>query len=281
MSPTSDAAVARALRLPLAENARVHAVHVAGPRTHPDDDDLLLERLRGHAARAQRPTPIAVSAHVARGEPAVEVELHARLTEAEVVVMGRPGDRASGDSTVATLLSFTDRPVLLVANTPDPLPYERALVAVDLRLVSADLLVLAARIVPPETSEVTVLHAFDVPLEGLAGFFGNELSAWGRRFRAEAESRLGEVMSSLPWSGVPWRSDVVHGDPVPAIATLAAERGAGLVVVGTHRQKAMFPNRVALRVLSGTTCDVLILPAPGQERAFPPRLSREHPSVQP
>jgi nucleotide-binding universal stress UspA family protein len=284
LSSASDAALARAFSLPLSDDACVRVVHVAAPDASPTEEDALWRDLR---AQVERVRPRGATAHataiVTRGETAVEVDLLARFTEAELLVVPRTAWGAP-DQGVATLLALTNHPLLVVSGTPVAAPYDRALVAVDFELVSADLLVLAARVVAQDASEVTVLHAFEVPMEGLSGLFSNELNAWGRRFQLEAQTRLQEVMSAVPWSGVPWRCELAPGDAAAAIASAAAERRAALVVVGTHQRRGiarLLSGSVCHRVLEETTCDVLVLPAPGHERAFPPRTEREHHRAQP
>jgi nucleotide-binding universal stress UspA family protein len=211
--------------------------------------------------------------------PATEIDLLGRFTEADLIVVGRRGlGRAARlGSTVRALLDIVDRPVLVVGEGAKSNGYARAVVALDLRLVSADLLVLASRLVDERTT-VEVLHAFESSFEGTRGLRGRELNRWGERFERSAQARLDEIMNALPESDISWRSETVLGDPAPAVTTAAKQRQADLVVVGTQRRRGLarlVSGSVALQVLEGVNCDCLVLSTPGQERAFPPRPSAE------
>jgi nucleotide-binding universal stress UspA family protein len=147
-------------------------------------------------------------------------------------------------------------------------------VAIDLQLVSADLLVLASRLVDEVSTEVAVLHAFEASFEGTRGLRGRELNRWGERFRERAQARLAEILEALPENPIAWRSQVVLGDAAASISAEASRRQADLVIVGTQRRRGLarvLSASVAMQVLQTVGCDCLVLPTPGQERAFPPR----------
>jgi len=279
-SADAEAALARALRLRLTPDAQVHVQHVLeAPQVGPEElqeAHAELDQAIAHA-RGDATSPRATPA-LGEGSPVTEINLLARLTEAELVVVGRRG-RSSADerlgATVRGLLTEVDRPVLIVSCRDGPVrEYERPLVAIDAQLVSANLLVLTSRVVRKDCPEVAVVHAFEASFEGTRGLAGVELNAWGERFQRQAQARLDEVMASLPENQMRWKPLVLHGDAAPAIAAEAAGRDADLVVLGTHQRTGLarlFLGSVATDVLQAVRCDVLVLPTPAQERAFPSR----------
>lgn len=281
-SPQAEAALRRAFRLRLASDACVHVLHVIDrPGTSPPEEQSVhltmqstLERVRGER------DPRLVIPSLARGVPATEIDLLGRFTEAELIVVARRGfgGEPGLGSTTRELLETVDRPVLIVGQDAASETYSRALVALDLRLVSADLLVFASRLVDEAGTEVAVLHAFEASFEGTRGFGGQALNRWGERFQRHAQARLAEIVGALPENRIAWHSEVVLGDAAPAIAREASKRRADLVILGTQRRRGLarlLTGSVAMQVLESVDCDCLVLPTPGQERAFPPRPSLE------
>lgn len=278
MSPSAEAALARAFHLRLTPDATVHVVHVAeGPLT-PDAEqgrNIALHRLVKHA-RGNASQVNAIPA-LLRGDPATEIDLHARLVDAELIVVGRGGPANGGGvgPTTTAVLGAVDRPVLVVGAASSDGAYRAPLVAVELDLVSADLLVLTSRVVRRDVPEVRLLHAFAASFEGKKGLTGTELNRWGEKFQKDAQGRLDEIVAALPESSIAWRTHVAHGDPAAVVRAQAGQLAADLVVLGTHQRTGLtrwLAGSVADEVLRSVSCDVLILPVPNQDRGFPPRL---------
>lgn len=278
MSPSAEAALARAFHLPLTPDATIHLLHVAEGALTPD-----LEQGRQIALHHAVKRSLGTAPHVntvpalLRGDPAIEIDLHARLVDAELLVVGRGGPANGGGvgPTTTAVLAAVDRPVLVVGAIPPEGAYQAPLVAVDLDLVSADLLVLTSRVVRRDLPEVRLLHAFAASFEGRKGLTGTELNRWGEKFQKDAQARLDEIVAALPGSSIAWRTQVAHGDPAAVVRAQARQLAADLIVLGTHQRTGLtrwLAGSVADEVLQSVACDVLILPVPNQERGFPPRL---------
>jgi nucleotide-binding universal stress UspA family protein len=278
LSSSAQAPLERAFRLPLTPDAVVHVLHVVEVPPTPATE---LERhvaLHETAKRSRRDDAhVNTIPTVLRGDPATEIDLHARLTDAELIIVGR-GGAESGEAvglTTTAVLSAVDRPVLVVGTEPSGESYRAPLVAVELDMVSADLLVLTSRVVPKDLPEVRLVHVFAASFEGTRGLMGNSLNRWGERFRTQAQARLDELVTALPESTIAWHTHVAHGDPAIVVPKQARDLAADLVVLGTHRRTGVARwvlGSVASEILRRVSCDALIVPAPDQERAFPPRL---------
>jgi universal stress protein A len=85
-----------------------------------------------------------------------------------------------------------------------------------------------------------------------------DLPALREQIVHDAERRLAEV--AAPLSGVTVTTEVLVGSPARAIAKVAADRGAGLIVMGTHGRGGLahlLLGSVAERVIRTAHCPVL------------------------
>jgi nucleotide-binding universal stress UspA family protein len=80
---------------------------------------------------------------------------------------------------------------------------------------------------------------------------------------------IGEKIAALGVTGPVYHTHVRRGDPARAIAQTAAEVGADLIVVGTHKRprlKTLVLGSTAERVMSNTVCPVMVAgPRPAPE----------------
>jgi nucleotide-binding universal stress UspA family protein len=91
----------------------------------------------------------------------------------------------------------------------------------------------------------------------------------------ELRARLENVAAALP-SGIPHEVFVSVGRPADSIATLAEERGAGLIVMGLFGHQGAFaprPGSIAYRVVCLAHVPVLVVPPRSHSKPASPRSS--------
>jgi nucleotide-binding universal stress UspA family protein len=84
--------------------------------------------------------------------------------------------------------------------------------------------------------------------------------AWDREVRARAEARLEPLLARARAACVEAEALLVPGFPDEAIVETARQRGADLIVVGTHGRRGaarLMLGSVAARVVAGAPCPVL------------------------
>ena len=269
-------ALKRAARLPLAPEARVSILHVL-PRDLPQRLRTAAGAFVGHRleravrlfaaeAYAAGNSQVRVTGDLARGRAFVEVIRHARRKKAELVILGRHGRRAFRDLLIGTtaqrVVRESDVPVLVV-NLEPAAPYRRPLLATDLEPASRDIAKLAAQVIDPQATTVSVIHAYDVPFEGWIslGDHGEGKSHYRRLYREEASKGLKRFVASRGDVGLRMRPRVCYGDPRFVVLEEAKRRRADLVMLGTHGRSGVaraLLGTVAETVVAEATCDVLI-----------------------
>lgn len=269
-------AIARAGRLPLDEGGRVTVAHVLSdriPKKARGDAEKLarrrLERLSkglSKAAAAQGRRDIEFSSELCQGQPYVEIIRRARSLGADVIVIGRHGRRPVRDmligSTAERVIRAGDLPMLVVSRRAHR-PYLRPLLAVDLEDTCRAVIVLASRVVSPEVTSGTMVHAYHVPFEGFMspGALPGDMTDLRKEYRRMAAAGLTKLQASLGGPGLRWQAVIVRGDARTAILAEAARRRTDLVVVGTHGRSGIahaLIGSVAEWVVRAATCDVLV-----------------------
>lgn len=141
------------------------------------------------------------------------------------------------------------------------MPYAHVLVAIDFSEATDRVVRRALRVAAPFGAKVTLLHVVDyLPPIGFADDFSpspavlidkDELIANGRRSLDEIAARLG-LPADLP-------RVALIGSPKQEIVKAAAERGADLIVIGSHGVRGLgrLLGATATGVLNDATCDVL------------------------
>lgn len=273
-SPGAVNAATRAARLPLAHRATLTLLHVAPahlPAHHRAEieRDLMrsleaqAEAVRAAAAAAGA-TGLAVKARFSSGTPHQEIPRLAREAGAELIVVGRHGERPLRDlfigSTAERVIRCGDLPVLVVARRARG-PYRRPVVAVDLDGAARATLAAALPLVGPAPDGV-VCHAASVPFAGyVAGSMSEDEMA---RYRADIERDAGERLSRLVdgCDAAGWRRVIRRGDPRLAVLREVARHRADLLVLGTHARTAIarvLLGSVAEWLIRSATCDVLVV----------------------
>jgi nucleotide-binding universal stress UspA family protein len=219
----------------------------------------------------QSALPSDLKLQVATGKPAPEILRHARDLGCDLIVMGSHG--ATGfrklffGSTTERVLRETTVPVLVTPGTdPGPLGPEdvrkavrRVLVPVDLTAATPHQLAAARATAEELHVPLLLLHVIE-PVRTMASAQARlpKIDA-ERRFRAEEELAAG--VASMP-AGLKVEALVAYGEPAEEIAKIAADREAGLIVMGLHSSPLMGPRMgsVTYRVLCLAHRLVLALP---------------------
>lgn len=223
-----------------------------------------LDELAASLAKRLEVAPPAT--RVLSGKPAQALAAWARESAAELIVVGAHGEHLLFDlfvgSTALKLLRLADRPVLLVKQTP-PFEYERILVATDFSPAARAAADLVAQMFP--SADLYLFHAYEAPFERQMAYAGSDDEAvdhYRRLGEAEARQQMEEFVATL---AAPDRfvRKLRHGYAPALINQYAAEMGADLLVVGSHRQSelaATLLGSVAAHLINETRGDLLLVP---------------------
>lgn len=281
LSAPSLQAVDRAADLATATGARHTVLHALGLDALGPLRNLLGERADSvaHTAVAQqqaaleaaladparRPGPPPVL-RVEEGLASSVVPAQAARADADLVVVGVRGQsvlrRLVLGSTASHLLRRSHSPVLVVKN-PCRQPYRRVLLALDFSPVSALTLRLVRELAPQ--ADLVLLHAFDVPFEGMlqyAGVSQDVIHQYRIEARERAMQQLREMAAAQGLSAGQFTPLVEHGDAVALITGHQARLGCDLIAMGkhgTHVTEELLLGSVTRRVLSEGDADVLVV----------------------
>ena len=214
-------------------------------------------------ARLER-QDVSVRTTLRRGPARVEIIRGARLSGADLIVVGRHGAYHWNEpllgSTAERVIQTGDVPVLVVARSARR-GYRRPLLAVELTDASIPLITLGLSVLDLSVTDATLIHAYhgrvtEKSAPGPAGLRGQRL----QHLDSLAE-RLQALLQSARAHGVEWRTALVHGDASRAILEEAEKRQADVITVGTHGDVGIARALVgsfATSVVSGAHCDVLV-----------------------
>ncbi len=142
--------------------------------------------------------------------------------------------------------------------------FRRILVATDLSEASAPAFEHALRMAQLSGAKLLVAHAYqDRCLPELGFAPPASFEEWDRCSRTRAEHELAPLVARAWGAGVEAELLLLGGFPEDAIVAAAADRGADLVVVGTHGRRGparLFMGSVAARVVASARCPVLTVP---------------------
>lgn len=286
LSPSCDRVLGRIVRLPLADDARVRLLHVVPAslphsekrRAELDADKALADEARHLGEQIQH--PIRVERVVTVGATAKSIAAGATEMQAELIVMGRGGGRMLRDSFLGSTAERVIRqariPVLVVRLAPRA-AYTRPAFALDLDGAVQHVVPLLRRVLRPPRPRVDVIHAFQVPFEGL--IYPSLSSDGAEAHRDELRSKLADqVAASLasaamtaavrPGDEISWKIDIQYGSPRTVVDKAIKKAETDLLVVGTRGSSGaafMFLGTVAGDLLRRARCDVLAVP-PGTAR---------------
>ena len=204
---------------------------------------------------------------IEEGEPAAIIERVAAAEGADLVITGiaREGLFASRPvilgKTVEQLLRRLPMPILIVRNRARS-AYQHIVVTTDFSEPSAHALQVALRFFPFQT--LHLLHASEAPYAGLASDPHRHAESFREVHAAELETFLASIF--LPEEERRRIAALIEpGAPQPLVREYVRERGADLVVLGTHGRGAMLEallGSTAKSILSSLPCDALVVRGP-------------------
>lgn len=222
----------------LAAGRKLHLLYVCPPDTQPDDRERLRTALDAEAASLQARTGHEVTPVLDVGDVASSILAHAYGAEASMIVLGARGhDRGVGS--VAEIVCQRARvPVAVARVTADIVPQRlRAFVGIDFTPASLaalawtrarpNLRVVLAHVWSPDT--VRERLGLPAPVDPLAP-------------DPQIEAALVRDLHSLPGAGgleVALAPIFPGNSAADTLLTLAAARGADLVVLGAHQRKGI------------------------------------------
>lgn len=280
LSLDGDRAVRRAAALPLRPKARLLVIYAVPPGVDRAAEtvirgaaetelDVAKTKLRNWLAARKR-ADVLVAAKVVRGRPAEAIAAQARVIDAELICVGRRGQsrlqRALLGSTAKQVVRVAGRPVLVVSRSPSA-PYREVLLGHDLTPMSNRAARLA-RAVTPLSGQLTAVHAYEDPLQGIPATMAPPPGATRRetveQILQARSAQLEAALEPLVVAGKKWRLTVERGDPRTVLLTQARRRRADLIAMGSAGLRGLgklLIGSVAESVLERAPCDVLIVRA--------------------
>jgi nucleotide-binding universal stress UspA family protein len=105
--------------------------------------------------------------------------------------------------------------------------------------------------------KLVIAYAYEVSA------FGGEVQDLAKALRERGENVTGEAAAAAKGAGVDPETVVISGDRAEALASLAADRGAGMLVIGTRGEpplKGLILGSVAHKLLHLSSAPVLVVP---------------------
>jgi nucleotide-binding universal stress UspA family protein len=208
---------------------------------------------------------------ITSGKPAPEILRVARDRRCDLIVMGSHGStgfrKLFFGSTTERVLRETVVPMLVTpGGDPGPMSFDdvrktirRVLVPVDLTAATSHQAEVARRVADALSLPLLLVHVIE-PVRSLVTAHATLSTVeTERRYRAEAQlEREAEAMGAATKP----EALVAYGEPAEEIAKVAADRDAGLIVMGLHSSPLLGPRMgsVTYRVLCVAHRLVLALP---------------------
>ena len=286
-SDTAAVAVDWAAELARQQEARIELVHAVtvpasmpgfvpvGPQFSEQVEQAALDRL-SQAATALTGQGIKVGTWLGLGSPSQVILERADQIAPELIAVGTRG--LSGlkhvllGSTAERVVQGASCPVFSVH--PQDLGRHRVirsiLVPTDFsddaeRAIHAALRILASLEPSGDTARLTLIHAFNLPIEYTAyGPIPTSIH-FLRDTGLEAERRLQEAVDGLAREGLTVDWVAREGDPAAVVAHEAEARGVDLIAMGTHGRSGLahlFLGSTAERVVQHSPCPVLTVRRP-------------------
>lgn len=237
----------------------------------PDDlQQRLLDEARDevHALAAELCAPHVASAdiHLSAGSVQTEIATHADALDADLLVLGARGASLVRDlmigSTTERVLRKTGRPLLVVRRGARH-GYRRVLIPVDFSPRSLKAIRVTRELAP--RAEITLLHAFEVPFEGLlrhSGVSEEELASLHANARREASAQMAELIAAAGLQDDAVQQVVVHGEPSVHILDQEQLQGCELIVIGKRglgMLEELLLGSVTKHILTQARGDVLVI----------------------
>ncbi|MFO0700760.1 MAG: universal stress protein [Nitrospira sp.] len=194
-------------------------------------------------------------------------EIVAASKTADLLVLGAHGTNFLRDLIIGTttkrLLRISTRPMLVVKGPPLA-EYGRLIVPVDFSGYSSTTVEMAGRI--SSNARITLVHAFRIPFEGrlrIAGASDENIRNYCEAEQQEAMKRIGDLIHDFCDDVQRISYTVELGDASRVILAKEQEFAADLIIMGKRGQsivEELFLGSVTSHVLSGSTCDILVVP---------------------
>jgi nucleotide-binding universal stress UspA family protein len=270
LSPRSERALARALRLARQHGAELRVLHVVDDAlpAHLAEtqrvaaENILKERTQALAGDAA----VSVSTAVVTGKPFAEILREAITWAAELIVLGAHRGGAEGmfrGTTAERVIREGHHPVLIVRRDADA-DYRRAVVGVDFSLHSLWAARTAFRMAPE--AEFHLVHSYIAPTSAfMAGTVrAQALDLHVREMNRTIDEELSVFLARLGDRLPPHKRLVVEGRSTDVLLHQAGRLPADLLVAGTHGRTGVahaFLGSVAEDLLHQAHCDVLVAKA--------------------
>ncbi len=211
------------------------------------DAQVVLDSVKQQAQAAG----VTCETHIRRGsEPAEETLSAADALSADAIIMGRRGKRKLarwmvGHATVK-VLGGAHRPVLVVPKAA-LMPTRRIILATDGSRYSDNAAVNASKLAKLCNLPVTVVSAV--------------LASHNAQRRAEAQQAVDRVTALLSQDGIDCEGVLQDGKPDEVINTVAHQKDADLIVVGSHGRTGldrMLVGSVSEKVIGQAECATLV-----------------------
>jgi nucleotide-binding universal stress UspA family protein len=213
------------------------------------------------------------------GEPAAQIAEFAGVYGADLIVVGKHGDRPGLWNRLGTtaegVLRGSTVPVLLATSPRDRRP-RHLLAPVDGSAITPRLLSWAGFLGARFDAEATILHVISASVSSAVlgpaqdDADGNAGEAW-ESARASARSEVERWLAGLEIAGVPHTraaAESTFGEPGQEILAAARRFDSDLIVLGAHPRRAVrraLFGSVANEVLRGAECPVLAITEPAGE----------------
>lgn len=271
LSVRCDRALDRAAQLAGEWGAELIALNVLDPISSPDQalawasgasEEQLLQVAREQLRRDMRDVKTPATLHIARNnDAAAAIADMADRSCASLVVTGAASDETFGrfllGSTVGNLAHSLSQPLLVVRNRVHA-SYQRILVASDFSASSRRALQAAATLFPDR--DLTVFHACDMPLSGLAmesppspdaiAILQSEFAAWLHACALPAQVKVSLVIERGPVEIAMTRYAREHAIEMVALAS----QGNGII--------DLLLGSTATKLLEWLPCDTLLVRPP-------------------
>jgi nucleotide-binding universal stress UspA family protein len=241
------------------------------------DPTPLLEALdaQGHAVLAAaaarcREAGITPTEQFVRDVPVPGIVATAEQCKSDLIVLGTHGRHGLAHaflgSTTEGVLEHSHIPVLTV-RIPDVAPanppFRRAIVAVDDSDPADAAVNIAVRLHETLGTEIVFVHAIDPnTVLDRAATYGYDPTPLIDEMRSAANALLERARAKAPASAA--QAAIVEGHSAKAIANEAAQRGADLIIVGSHGRRGIrrfFLGSVAEEVVRTSVIPVLVMRA--------------------
>lgn len=259
----ADLAVTEAARRAQHGGATLIVVHVEPERTFAMvDAGLVGAALQGHVENL---TTHAAECHLLAGSSHAELIRLAEKRRAQLVVVGATGAGRLGNAlfgtTAENVVRYAHGPVLVVREAPQR---SSVIVGTDFSDASEAPLLVAIEEARRSAAELVLFHSVyeHGPRLDALGKLGISASKPHDDLASRLSHAKEKLDSLLETVGVEGRGVVVDTPPAKALASLASEANASLVVVGTHGRsglRRMALGSVAAHVVRSAPCSVLVV----------------------